>query len=811
MNGQRDVEQIKALLEKNEQEKLRLMRQLSRAQVGSSNMSKMPPSTYNLNACPGGSVMSRSSTTGLHVQPQPDQQEQSRPMKRSKTTHPTETPARPLVRAPTMMVRQRSSPRSLVVDTSGAAGSRLWPARHSLPAVGPYAMDYLGQLSMPNPFFPDPSAALGVVTGREMNVAEFLSMRGDDALPPPAASPIAIPAHGLPSPLESEKDAAASYPSLCGSSASTLDTVPMSRNSSSLTDGASISSQFNQMVRIQSQQSVASFLPNPMAMAMASQASLRRKRSSDGQLIIPHSCSSSSIAAAPARHRHPMEPSLSQSSAQSASSSGELGGHALSQPLCMERSDSARSNSSLKHRAKEALARQNHAAKSRQLQPKPIITSSASSSSFSSSSSPSSATTTTTTTTTTTFNPSSNANPHPALGNDGASKAPIAKAKYERPRHPRVKCMQCNDHPDGFRGEHELRRHTEAKHRSMVKKWICRDPALEGIPHAETAVRPLADCNKCTGKKQYGAYYNAAAHLRRTHFNVKPRKGGKAPGTGAGAGAPEIKDASDKRGGKGGGGWPSMTELKNWMVEVLVPMDQPGAFSVEDGEEPSGAPEGAPEEGGEKRLASASTSAVSTSSPVSSSSSPSLSSSSASAATAATAAAAAAATASSSSVSLKGFDATAAFDAAELTHFGGLFESQGYALAGLHADALALQGDLDSLCPPLDGAALVAQGAPSGLDFGALQHDVDVDMGMGVGMGVGMGMGMGMPLALDVAAAPSLSMMALDGYVSPGSSTATITKAGFLDPTLSVAAGGLSGDAAAGMAELDFGLAFVAR
>ncbi|KAL1842451.1 hypothetical protein VTJ49DRAFT_5188 [Mycothermus thermophilus] len=707
MDGQHDVEQIKAQLKKNEQEKRRLMQELSRAQVGSSN------SAYNFTGRPGGSAMSRSSTTGLRVQPQPGQQEQSRPMKRSKTTHSAETSARALMRTPSTMARQGSSPRSLVVDGSS---TRPWPVRHNLPAAGPYAMDYLGQYSMPNSFLPDTST-LGVVTGREMNVAEFLSMYNDDSIS--ATSPIAIPTSGMPSPLEPEKDVAASYPSLCGSNTSTLDTVPMSRGNSSLTDGASFASQFNQMVRIQSQQSIVGFRPNPMA--IAPQASLHRKRSSDGQAIIPYP---SSVPTFPTQHQHPMELSLSQSSMQSASSTNDLSGHALSQHLSMERSESARSNSSLKLRAKEALARQNYAAKSRQLQPKPTTTSS---------------------------KPSSITTPNPIPGSDVNSKTPITKAKYERPRHPKVKCMQCNDHPHGFRGEHELRRHTEAKHKSMVKKWICRDPAEVGIPHDETAVRPLSECNKCSGKKQYGAYYNAAAHLRRTHFNVKPKKGGK-----VGGGA-EAKDGGEKRGGKGGGDWPSMTELKKWMVEVLVPMDQPGAFAVEDGEESLGGYDGLEEV--EKPLTSS---------------------------------AAAIAVAAPLDLDVSG----SSVDTAAFTHLGGMFGSQNYDLAGINAAALSFPGDLDSLLypPPLDGPVL---------DFGAVQQD----------MGMNMGMSMNLDIALNTMdmSAPSLSVMGLDGYASPGSSTATITKAGFMDQTLPTVAGGFKGDGGADLAELDFDLTFAAR
>lgn len=137
---------------------------------------------------------------------------------------------------------------------------------------------------------------------------------------------------------------------------------------------------------------------------------------------------------------------------------------------------------------------------------------------------------------------------------DGSSKdvVSIPKAPYVRPPHDKVMCTLCNDQPQGFRGEHELRRHTERKHSPVHKVWICKDISLDQ--------KFLASCKKCTSGKKYNAYYNAAAHLRRTHFNPK-QKGSKG------------KMQKEKRGGKGGGNAPSMETLKLWMgeIEELVP------------------------------------------------------------------------------------------------------------------------------------------------------------------------------------------------------------------------------------------------
>ncbi|KAL2160721.1 hypothetical protein VTH06DRAFT_918 [Thermothelomyces fergusii] len=396
-----------------------------------------------------------------------------------------------------------------------------------------------------------------------MAVHEFLMTRDNAFL---TTSPIDIPYPAPSLSPEIKQLPGSSFPSAYGSltSGPTIETAPMSRQNSALNDAASvIAGEFSDMVRIQSQQSSKSYRPS----TMASQPHLLRKRASDGSTVIAMSRGSFQYAypsSAPTQslfpqHRHAMKPSLSQSSILSTSSTGpssrDLNGLSLAQNLSMERSvskESAKSSSSLKHRAKEALARQNYAAKSRQLQPKPVV----------------------------------GAVKHDmadTVNKGKVGKTAITKTKYERPRHPKVLCGQCNEHPDGFRGEHELRRHTEAKHKSMVKKWICRDPDLWGIPHSETPVKPLKDCKQCSQSKQYGAYYNAAAHLRRTHFNVKARKG--AAGSKNGSGQDKTAAEEEKRGGKGGGDWPSMNELKHWMYEVTVPMDQPGALVPDEAED----------------------------------------------------------------------------------------------------------------------------------------------------------------------------------------------------------------------------------
>jgi len=145
---------------------------------------------------------------------------------------------------------------------------------------------------------------------------------------------------------------------------------------------------------------------------------------------------------------------------------------------------------------------------------------------------------------------------------DGSSKdvAAITKAPYIRPSHPKIMCPHCNKYSNGFRGEHELRRHTERAHALIRKVWVTVD--------ASPDKKYLTNCKQCRSGKKYGAYYNAAAHLRRAHFH--PRKRGR-------------KGKNDeKRGGKGGGDDPPMEILKQkWMKEVEIVASTDDELAVE--------------------------------------------------------------------------------------------------------------------------------------------------------------------------------------------------------------------------------------
>ena len=120
---------------------------------------------------------------------------------------------------------------------------------------------------------------------------------------------------------------------------------------------------------------------------------------------------------------------------------------------------------------------------------------------------------------------------------------------YVRPKNSKVFCDKCNIKPEGFRGPHELIRHMEKKHPPFRTVWVCVDRSPDN--------KFLSKCKACNEGKQYGTFYNAAAHLRRIHFHA------------------QEKSKSRGRGwaGDGGGGGPPMEILKLWTEEVSVPSD----------------------------------------------------------------------------------------------------------------------------------------------------------------------------------------------------------------------------------------------
>lgn len=140
----------------------------------------------------------------------------------------------------------------------------------------------------------------------------------------------------------------------------------------------------------------------------------------------------------------------------------------------------------------------------------------------------------------------------------------IPKLEYNRQTKKKLKCERCNKNPDGYRGSHELHRHMALDHDLVRTAWVCVDISSDGF---------LSGCAACESTKPYGQDYNAAAHLRRFHFHPKS----------------EIRrtnvDPEERRGGKGGGKDPPMSECRRWMRKIKVRGKDYTALAVDDADD----------------------------------------------------------------------------------------------------------------------------------------------------------------------------------------------------------------------------------
>jgi hypothetical protein len=125
----------------------------------------------------------------------------------------------------------------------------------------------------------------------------------------------------------------------------------------------------------------------------------------------------------------------------------------------------------------------------------------------------------------------------------------------------RFLCEECDERPQGFRGEHELTRHIKLRHAVVRSMWMCVYPRHHPLY--------LENCKQCMDKKKYGAYYNAVQHIRRCH--VSPTKRGRK--SKSEALAAKAKGANSSTGERDRN-WPDMPEMKKFLVEVLVDRDE---------------------------------------------------------------------------------------------------------------------------------------------------------------------------------------------------------------------------------------------
>ncbi|KFZ19513.1 hypothetical protein V502_03607 [Pseudogymnoascus sp. VKM F-4520 (FW-2644)] len=145
-------------------------------------------------------------------------------------------------------------------------------------------------------------------------------------------------------------------------------------------------------------------------------------------------------------------------------------------------------------------------------------------------------------------------------GSDAEVGTAIRKPLYRQPKHELLFCPFCKER---FRGANELNRHYDRQHRGLVTNWVCMVPE-DGIKEQFKPVNDLSHCEACRLGKTYGAYFNAAIHLRRAHFrpNLLDR-----------IQSSKMKDESETRNVKGGADWPPIVELEPWIKEVYVHAD----------------------------------------------------------------------------------------------------------------------------------------------------------------------------------------------------------------------------------------------
>ncbi|KAL6810440.1 hypothetical protein J3E69DRAFT_175516 [Trichoderma sp. SZMC 28015] len=96
----------------------------------------------------------------------------------------------------------------------------------------------------------------------------------------------------------------------------------------------------------------------------------------------------------------------------------------------------------------------------------------------------------------------------------------------------------------------------------LVKKYVCRDPTAAGLYSDVKPDFPLSQCPECSSGKTYNAYYMAAEHLRRRHFQRHYQE------TLVNSNSRVVRLSS------------AVSDLRLWTEEVLVKADEPLGSSI---------------------------------------------------------------------------------------------------------------------------------------------------------------------------------------------------------------------------------------
>ncbi|KAK4068025.1 transcriptional regulator family: Fungal Specific TF [Trichoderma harzianum] len=113
-----------------------------------------------------------------------------------------------------------------------------------------------------------------------------------------------------------------------------------------------------------------------------------------------------------------------------------------------------------------------------------------------------------------------------------------------------------------FRSEVEQANIFRSRVEQLVKKYVCRDPTAAGLYSDVKPDFPLSQCPECSSGKTYNAYYMAAEHLRRRHFQRHYQE------TLVNSNSRVVRLSS------------AVSDLRLWTEEVLVKADEPLGSSI---------------------------------------------------------------------------------------------------------------------------------------------------------------------------------------------------------------------------------------